>query len=62
MPALRRQRQAPQRYDPGDNRRWHQNDLDRMRRQRRKKKEDIVKEEIQKITASRQVVIFYIYL
>ena len=62
MPALRRQRQAPQRYDPGDNRRYNQNDIDRMRRQRRKKKEEIVKEEIKKVTTSRQVIINYIYI
>ena len=58
MPALRRQRQAPQRFDPGDNRRWYQNDLDNLRRQRRKKKEEIVREEIKKVTKSRQVIAF----
>ena len=57
MPALRRQRQAPQRFDPGDHRRFHQNDIDRMRRQRRKKKEEIVREEVKKITKSRQVIV-----
>lgn len=57
MPVLRRQRQAPQRFDPGDNRRFHQNDIDRLRRQRRKKKEEIVREEVKKITKSRQVIV-----
>ena len=45
MPAEKRVRRAPERYNPGVERRWFQNDLDRMRRQRRQKKEAQKKEQ-----------------
>ena len=45
MPREKRVRRAPERYNPGDERRWFQNDLDRMRRQRRQNKEAQKKEQ-----------------
>jgi hypothetical protein len=45
MPKEKRIRRAPERYNPGDERRWFQNDLDRMRRQRRQNKEAQKKEQ-----------------
>jgi len=56
---VRRQRRAPERYDPGDDRRWNQVDLDRMRRQERRRAavsaEEEAKKKLKEVAMSRTV-------